>query len=247
MRVNACQRDNDQAIVRTCTLLWVLGLGLFSLTGCAGEETIINLEIRGLPPAVSVVAPQGGRLKVAVVPFTDARAEPGPVGTHRHLGWGEVPFTVLGTELGEEVAFVLIDELKYKKGWDVWLAKPGITAPEGGPDVTINGQVVRFVANARPGFGFTEITVTTELAVQAQSVQDGTEVRLALVGDGSRRLVSFEQEDMEELINAALRESLKTLLEETKVEHRALRLKPPTGAMRDQPARNPSNHPPVNG
>lgn len=234
-------------MVRTCVLFWVLGLGLFSLTGCAGEETIINLEIRGLPPAVRAVVPQNGRLKVAVAPFEDARAEPGPIGTRRHLGWSETRFHVLGAELGEEVALVLIDELKYKKGWDVWLAKPGVTAPEGGPDVTINGQVVRFIANTRSWFGLTEMTVNMELVVQAINVRDETAVHLVLEGGGARRLLLFKQQDIEELLNAALREGLNKLLEETKVEHRTIRLKQPTGAVRDQPARNHSNPSTVTG
>lgn len=227
--------------VRTRALLWALSLGLFSLAGCAGEESAINLEVRGLPPTVRAVAPQDSRLKVAVAPFQDMRAESGRIGTLTPFWGRETPFSVLGGKLGEGVILVLIDELKYRKGWDVWLANPGVTEPEGGPDVTISGQIVRFVANARPWFVLTEITVNTELAVQALNVRDGTVVRLVLVGNGSRRLFSFEQEDMEELLNAALRESLKTLLEETKVEHRALRLKQPTGAVRDQPARNYDN------
>lgn len=233
--------------VENRALLWVLGLGLFSLAGCAGEEAIINLELRGFPPAVRAVAPQDSRLKVAVAPFEDARAEPGPIGTRRHLGWSETPFHVMGVGLGEGVTLVLIDELKYRKGWDAWLAKPGVTAPDGGPDVTINGQVVKFVANARPWFGLTEITVSMELAVHALNVRDGTEVRLVLVGDGLRRVFLFKQTDMEELLNAVLRESLKKLLEVTKIEHRALRLKQPTGAIREQPARNRGHHRTVPG
>lgn len=223
--------------MRTHALFWVLWPGLFSLAGCAGEEAAINLEVRGLPPPVRVVEPQDSRLKVAVAPFQDIRAEPGRIGTHRPFWGRETPFSVVGGKLGEGVALVLIDELKSRKGWDVWLANPGVTAPEGGPDITINGQVVGFVANARPWFGLTEITVKTELAVQALNARDGTAVLLVIVGGGSRLLFLFEQEDMEELLNAALRESLETLLEKTRVDHRALRLTQPTGAARDQPAR----------
>ena len=233
--------------VRARALFWALGLGLSSLAGCAGKEAAINLEVRSLPPPVRVVAPQDSRLKVAVAPFEDSRAEPGPIGTRRNLGGWETPFHVLGGELGEGVAFVLIDELRYRKGWDAWLAKPGVTEPDGGPDVTINGQIVRFIANARPWYGLTEITVNMELAVQALNARDGTVVHLVLVGDGSRRSLSFEQKDMEELLNVALRESLKKLLEGTKVEQRALRLKQPTGAIRDQPARNHDNQHTVPG
>jgi len=245
-RVNAfphCYtRRIKRAIVETRTRLWVLGLGLFSLTGCAGEEAALNLEVRGLPPAVRTVAPQDSRLKVAVAPFEDARAEPGPIGTHKHLGSRDTPFNVMGAELGEGVVLMLIDELKYRQGWDAWLSKPGVTPPEGGPDVTISGQVVRFIANARTWFGLTEITVNMELAVQALNGQDGTEVRLTLVGDGSRRVFLFEQTDIEELLNVTLRETLKKLLEVTKVEHRALQLKQPSGAIPDQPARNHGHH-----
>jgi hypothetical protein len=228
--------------VRYGAHVWVLGLGLFSLSGCAGEEAFINLELRGFPSAIKAVPPQDGRLKVAVTPFEDARVEPGPIGTRRGLGWRETPFHVLDVELGEAVALVLIDELKSRKGWDAWLAKPGVTAPESGPDVTINGQIVKFVANAGPWYGLTEMTVDMELAVQALDVRDGTEVRLVLAGDGSRPSLFFGQKAMEDLLNAALRESLKKLLEETKVENQGLRLKQAPGLNRGQPAGNPSRH-----
>jgi hypothetical protein len=217
--VKAVSRGHDQEVtVRYGAHVLVLGLGLFSLSGCAGEEAIINLELRGFPPAIKAVPPQDSRLKVAVTPFEDERVEPGAIGTRRYLGWGETPFHVLDVELGEAVALVLIDELKSRKGWDAWLSKPGVTAPESGPDVTINGQIVKFVANAESWYGLTEMTVDMELAVQALNVREGTEVRLVLAGDGSRRLLSFGQKAMEKLLNATLRESLKKLLEETKVE-----------------------------
>lgn len=206
-------------------LIGILVWSIFFLSGCAGNPEVIYLEIRALPPAVRSAPPMGDKLRVAVQPFEDSRSERGRLGAFTHFYGRETPFRPVGGELGETVAVMLIDELKSQKGWDAWLAKPGVTAPEGGPDITITGKVQDYSIKAESWLVFTAMTVNTALTVQAINAANGDAVRLDLRAARSRRTMWFDEEEAEALLNAAIHESFDQLLAKTAVDGRMLRAK----------------------
>jgi hypothetical protein len=198
---------------------------VFFLSGCAFDQEVIRLEIRALPPAMRSAPPMGAKLRVAVEPFEDSRSERGRLGSFTHFYGRETPFHPVGGELGETVAVMLIDELKFRKGWDAWLAKPGVTAPEGGPDITITGRVQDYSIQAESWLIFTAMTVHTALTVQAVNAANGDAVRLELHAARLRHTLWFDEEEAQALLNAVIHESFDQLLAKTTVEGRMLRAK----------------------
>lgn len=197
-------------------------LGLLAMVGCAGKGELLPIQIQIQPVLSASAKPSqpGERLRVTVTPFEDLRQDKNRLGTRTHLWGGESYFNVPGGLPGEATAQALADYLA-AKGWQV--VKPGATDDHA--DVILSGKIQEFAVDAKSGVGSTKLTTKTKVAVQARNTADGSLVRMTLGGAGSDRVFWFNPEDAQTLLNEVFTESVEKLIQDTKVEHRMLRLK----------------------
>ncbi len=202
-------------------------LGLTVLTGCAATGEVVMLDLHAVPPAGQANMQESDGVRVAVVPFQDARSEKGPLGTRAHLWGGKSSFDIEGGEPGAVVARVVADYLQHQ-GWraetEDSLLAAGL-AFNGQPDVKLLGSVLAFSVHATSTIGSTEIKVTTKLHVEAENMADGSIVRMTLNGTGSQTVFWYEPEDAQRLISEVLSESFGKLVVDTRIEGNLLRLK----------------------
>jgi hypothetical protein len=204
----------------------VAGLGCLILTGCMGKGEVVQLNLHAVPPPGAANVHLPSDTIVVVAEFEDGRTNRQRVGARVHQGGGETVFNVWNGKAGLVVAQVVTDYLK-ARGWKVDLAKTGTgTAPDGGPHVTISGRVVELAVEAKSAFGSTQLAAASRLVVEAVNAEDGSIVRMTLKGAASQTVVVFEQADAEQLLSAALSESLEKFVAETTVEKKIMKLKP---------------------
>lgn len=204
---------------RQCVML--LGAVLLALAGCAGKGQVIDLDVQAIPSDTEMPAKRAEAPTIAVVPFEDLRPDKSKLGTRTHLWGGETHFNVSQGKVGDVVAQVTADYLK-EKGWRAKVMPAAKAADSGG--ITLTGKVQQFSANAKSRFMSTEITVKSVIAVHATN-PDGSTVRMTLNGDGTHGVFWFEPEDVQNLLNDVLKDSLNKLLSDTKMEGGRLRLK----------------------
>jgi uncharacterized lipoprotein YajG len=193
-------------------------VGLLLLVGCAGKGETVMLDLKTLPVAEMAKAAGEGPV-VAVLPFTDGRADKSRVGARTHIGGGETSFNVPGGKPGDTMAKIVADHLK-SKGLRAQTAKDGNNA-----DVVITGTIQDLWTNAKSRFGSTDLAVRTKVAIQASNTADGSTLRKTLNGSGSDSVFWFSPSDVETLLNRVVEQSLDNLLTDTKVEGKALRMK----------------------
>ncbi len=202
-------------------------LGLTVLTGCGAKGEVVMLDLHAVPPAGQANMQESDGLRVAVVPFQDARAETEPLGTRAHLWGGKSSFDIEGGEPGAVVARVIADYLQHQ-GWRAMAMEPSQVAGRafnGQPDVKLSGNVLALSVHATSTIGSTEIKVATKLDVEAENMADGSIVRMTLNGTGSQTVFWYEPEDAQRLISEVLSESIGKLVADTRVEGNLLRLK----------------------
>lgn len=210
----------------TCVLLFAFSLGCWLLSGCADQPYVIKSAIQELPRPARSVSSAGTGLKVAVAPLEDAQTGRRCSGTRESFWGSETPFPVpvIGSNPGELATLMVIAALKHEKGWNAWLDKPGVTAPEEGPDVILNGEVLECAVVVESLFGVTTITASVEIVIRARNKADGSEVRVDLSTTVGDRVFWFQPEDAEAPLDAAFHDSLAKLISRTKVENQLLRL-----------------------
>lgn len=191
---------------------------LIFLSGCAGSGAVVKLDVRALPS--TQVALQAGKepqnLTIFVMPFEDQRSRRDRVGVRTHFWGGVTQFDVEGSNAGETVARVLADYLK-QRGFTVGMGTPGVAGVEGKPDVILTGRVLEFAGNAKSRFGNTLIMTSLKLALKAENTTDDSVTGMTMDDRREETVFSFEQEDLEELANKMLRESIEKLLQDMKV------------------------------
>jgi hypothetical protein len=199
-----------------------MAVGLHALAGCAGSGEVVPMDIRAAVPTETTVKRPAG-LRVAVVALEDRRANKNAIGLRTHIGGGETYFDIYGGEPGDVVAQVLADYLR-QKGWQAWMAKPGITVPGDSADVTLSGQILDVSTRAQSRFGSTVITATVRLAIEAKNAADGSVLNLSTMASNSDTVFWFKEQDAQELLNSVLQGSLDKLAGTTRIEGRSLRL-----------------------
>lgn len=202
--------------------IWnVIGfVGLLALAGCAAKGEVVPIN---LIPVVQTSTQKPDAL-VVVLPFEDARPEPGRLGTRAHFWGGQSYFEIPGGKSGDALSKAVADYLK-GKGWNVMLAKSvEAIAPEK-PDVVLTGKILALSVDAQSKFMKTEMAAKTKIAVQANNAADESTVRMTLNGAGSQNVFWFEPNDAEKLLNDVLAESMEKLATDTKFENKMVRLK----------------------
>jgi hypothetical protein len=196
-------------------------IGIVAIVGCAGTGEVIPIHLRAAPPAAEKAAAPAAPLRVAIGAFEDRRQHQTGLGVRTHLWGGVSYFDVHGSKPADAVAHALTEYLT-AKGWQV--VKPGTGE---GADVAIVGKLQEFIVHAKSRVGFTEVTVKTELALQATNSAEGSVVRMALNGSGSEDVFWFDPEDAQGVVNDVLSDSFGKLLQDTTVVDRMFRLKTP--------------------
>lgn len=211
-------------------------MGLVNVAGCAGKGETVWLDLQPEMRAQGTVAAQKDSPELVLVEaFEDLRPEKGKTGLRTHFWGGLTYFDVSGGIPGAAVAR-LVGEYLAKTGRQVTInvvsnvpnqpGRPGATAvTQGGPDVTVTGQVQELSIHAKSRFGSTEISAKFHVVVVAKNRADGSTVRRVLEGARSKTVFWFEPEDVQALVNAMLTDSLNRLLDNISVEGKSWRLK----------------------
>ncbi len=204
------------------TMLFVCGMSLLTLVGCAGKGEVVMVNIPAEQPAAvsTSVTPQG--LRVAVETFEDSRQTKARLGTRSHLWGGESHFDVPGGSSSDAATQALVRYLN-RHGWQARVVKPGTALS--GADLTISGHLQALSVDAKSRVGSTKLTTTSKITIRALNGADGSAVRMTLNGAGSDSVFWFEPKDAEQLINTMLDDSFARLFQSTKVEGTVLRLR----------------------
>ena len=204
---------------RTLLMCW---LSLIGVAGCAGTGELIPLQIHPIVTKSESVSKPTPTLWVAVGSVEDGRSHKTGLGVRTHLWGGVSYFDVPGDNAADTIAQALTDYLT-AQGWQV--TKRG--AGDQKADVVLTGKMLDFSVYAKSRVGFSEITATTKLALQAQNVADGSTIRMTLNGSGADDVFWFDPEDAQTLVNGVLTDSFGKLVQDTTVENKQLRLKIP--------------------
>lgn len=205
--------------------LVVSWMALSQILGCVPSGEYVPVEIRQGEPILTKTLSESERLRVAVIPFEDRRADTGRIGTRYHRLGGETAVTIKGGTLGDILAEVFVEYLKKRHGWHAWIAKPGVAPPDEGPDITLSGAVTVFEADAVPGFGGTRLRVTSVIQLKARHSVDRPTIDVTCGDTETLRPLWFEWRDLEALINATVQSNAGQFMSQTIVEDRGLSVK----------------------
>lgn len=204
--------------------LVVVGMALILLSACAGAGAVVALNLRAIPSAASLLDPDAEQIAVLVEPFEDLRSQQSRLGLRTHLGGGFTYFSVEGRDTAGTFTRVVGEYLE-QMGWLVWVKKPGEPAPPVSPDVRVTGQLKELSVHAKSGLGSTVITCKLKAVVRGVNAADQSTVSVSLEAIRTRTVLWFETDDVQELVNQTLRDSLRKLMADLKVVDRTLRLK----------------------
>lgn len=204
--------------------LVVMGMALILLSACAGAGAVVALNLRAIPSAASLLDPDAEQIAVLVEPFEDLRSQQSRLGLRTHLGGGFTYFSVEGRDTAGTFTRVVGEYLE-QMGWVVWVKKPGEPAPPVSPDVRVTGQLNELSVHAKSGLGSTVITCKLKAVVRGVNAADQSTVSVSLEAIRTRTVLWFETDDVQELVNQTLRDSLRKLMADLKVVDRTLRLK----------------------
>jgi hypothetical protein len=204
----------------TCfRLFWCL-VGTLVLSGCQGSGQTINFDPHALssqPTRAEVV--HGNDLTILVEPFEDARSQQHRLGSRTHFWGGVTHFSAWNGDISEGMANLAIEYLQERQ----WQASKSTaeTNAATSSDVTLRGTVLSLNANAKSGFGFTDIEVDMKVRFEATNKVDGSTVRMVLGANGSDRNFFFNPKDVERLINLVAKDLYQELFEDLKVKDKA--------------------------
>jgi len=207
----------------TCS--WLSIVLLVVLSGCAGKGETVMLYPGTLPADRTDMTASRETLTAIIVPFEDQRPEKGPIGRRTHAGGGYTSYAVWNDMPGYVIAQFLADYLK-QKGWQVTVALPGeANANRADIEAVISGQVQEFLARANSRALSTEISVKMQVALQARNQKDGSVARMSLHGSRERKVVFFNDRDVQDALDAMLKDSVDRLIADAKVEQGLLQVK----------------------
>ncbi|WP_447984554.1 hypothetical protein [Nitrospira sp. Nam74] len=207
------------------TWSWAITVLLLVLNGCAGKGETVMLYPGALPADRSDIAVSQEKLAVIIVPFEDRRSEKGAIGRRTHTGGGQTSYAVWNDMPGYVIAQFMADYLK-QKGWQAAVALPGEPIDNRkGVDTVISGQVEEFSAQATSKALSTDISVRMRVALQARNQIDGSVARMTLHGSRANKVFIFNDRDVQDALDAMLKESLDRLMADAKVEQGLLQVK----------------------
>ncbi len=199
-----------------CMRLILSIVGTLLLAGCQGTGHTINFE-----PHALAVDPTGEEqdLTILVEPFKDARPEKTRLGARTHFWGGVTHFNAWDGDISEGMANLAVKYLQQRP----WQAS---RTDSGSSDVTLTGTVLSLKANAKSGFGFTDIIVDMRVRFEALNAIDESTVRMVLGAKGSDRVVTFDPQDVDRLINLVAKDLYQQLFQDLEVKNKAFQLRP---------------------
>lgn len=199
-----------------------LGASVLVVPGCAGKGEVRYLDLHAKPP----VAQPGDIESVTIViePFEDRRVEKNRVGMRSHLWGGVTYFDVAGDKPGQVIAQALADRLK-ARGWRdrAWNVRVLPAGSANDADIIITGQLQQFSANAKSRVFSTAIDTHSKVTIQARNQVDKSTTIRSVEGAQTRTVFWFDEDDVQELLAATLKDDIDRLIADTTIEQRALR------------------------
>lgn len=206
------------------TWSWVSIVLLLVLNGCTGSGETVMLYPGTLPADRADIAVSQEKLTAIILPFEDQRPKKGAIGRRTHAGGGYTSYAVWNDMPGYVIAQFMADYLK-QKGWQVAVAIPGEAIANSDVDAVISGQVQEFSAQAMSGSLSTEISVKMRVALQARNQRDGSVARMSLHGSRANKVFLFNDRDVQDALDAMLKDSLDRLMADAKAEQGLLQVK----------------------
>lgn len=203
-------------------MVFIASLGII---GCQGTGKTVNFNPHASPSMMKAQIPHDEDLTILVEPFQDKRTEKNRIGSRTHFWGGATHFNVWNGKVGEGMGDLAMEYLKEQK-WNV--SRPTTSEPRLGSspaDVILTGDILSFEANAKSGFGFTDIAVQIRVGFEAKNAVDGSTVRMVLGANGTDSVVMFDPQDVERLTNLVAKDLFHQLFQDLTVKNRALQLK----------------------
>lgn len=206
---------------------WFIMMCIVSLgvAGCQGKGQTVNFNPHAFPSSMKATPNHHEDLTIVVEPFQDKRAQKTRLGSRTHFWGGATHFNAWNGNLGEGMADLALEYLQQEK-WQASRAT-GAEPPAGSApaDVILTGDILVMEANAKTGFGFTDIEVKIRVAFEAKNAVDGSTVRMVLGANGTDSVVTFDPKDVEVLTNHVAKDLFNQLFLDLTVKDRAFQLK----------------------
>lgn len=206
----------------SAALLLLVGVWVSVIAGCAGKGEVRYLDLSVKQPAAQVAAMEP--VKIVIEPFEDRRLDKGRVGMRSHLWGGVTYFNIAGERPAEFVAQALADRLK-NRGWNdrAWNVRVAPAGSATDADILISGQLLEFSANAKSRVFSTAINTNSKLTIQARNQSDKSTTTRSVEGAQTRTVFWFDEDDVQELLAATLKDGIDRLIADTMIEQRSLR------------------------
>lgn len=208
-----------------------LGIGIVLMVclligaGCGGIGKTVYLDLKQKQAAALSLDPEP--VRIVIEAFEDRRAEWSRLGQRTHLWGGVTNFNVAGERPGEVVAQVLADRLKTRgwkdRAWTVRVVSSGATASLNDADIVIGGQLLDFSVNAKSRIFSTVVSANTKLVITAKNIGDQSSTTRSIEGSQRETVFWFEEEDVQRLLAATLKDDIDRYLVDTAIDHKSLR------------------------
>lgn len=203
----------------------VLMVSLLIGAGCGGIGKTVYLDLKQKQAAALSLDPEP--VRIVIEAFEDRRAEWSRLGQRTHLWGGVTNFNVAGERPGEVVAQVLADRLKTRgwkdRAWTVRVVSSGATANLNDADIVIGGQLLDFSVNAKSRIFSTVVSANTKLVITAKNIDDQSSTTRRIEGSQRETVFWFEEEDVQRLLAATLKDDIDRYLVDTAIDHKSLR------------------------
>jgi len=205
-------------------------ISILAFAGCQGTGQTVNFNPHALSsPSPKTATVDGESLTIVVEPFQDARPHQERLGSRTHLWGGITHFNAWNGNISEGMATLALDYLQQHKQWHTSQGTDSSTQTNPTRDVTLTGTILSLNANAKSGFGFTDITIDMRVRFEAKNTADGSTVRMVLGAKGSDTVAVFSPEDVEQLLNLVAYDLYKQLFQDLAVKNRAFHLQSASG------------------
>jgi len=209
----------------TCgRFFWCL-VGILVFSGCQGTGNTVNFDPRAISTPSRANSLHHEALTILVEPFEDARPQQQRLGARTHLWGGVTNFNAWKGNISEGMANLAVDYLKQQQ-WQASQSTAGQPGDASTVDVILTGTVLSLNANAKSGFGFTDIVVDMKVRFEAKNKVDGSTVRMVLGANGSDSVAMFDPKDVDRLMNLVAKDLYHQLFQDLTVKDKAFHLQP---------------------
>lgn len=203
----------------------VLVASLLIGAGCGGTGKTFYLDLQQKQTAAQYMEPEP--VRIVIEPFEDRRLEKNRLGLRTHLWGGVTYFNVAGERPGDVIVQSLADRLKIRgwkdRPWTVRVASSGAATNPNDADIVISGQLLDFSANAKSRLFSTVVNTNSKMVITARNLGDQSATIRNVEGAQRDTVVWFNEDDVQELMSATLKDGIDRFLADTTIEQKALR------------------------